>query len=242
MKRGIATLFILFLLAGTTYAQRGTIDGNPPELSDSIDVNTSGAIQNDILSYDGSTWIPSDDLIVNSITYGDTYWDDLRVGLGGVQVGVSAPSWTDYKGGQVLAFGGGPADDNKVTFITQMPHGYKIATDVKPHIHWTLEDNTSCDVHWVFTHSCAPIGSAFPAETTLIVNAASPGVTDEHEVSGMGTISGTALTGPSFVTIGSLTRDATDAADTCDGKDAYLLEIDYHYEIDTPGTRDELDK
>jgi hypothetical protein len=209
-----------------SHASEGIIYVSPQngyELYEIHDVSnqTENAIANDILAYNGTAWINTADIFVNGITLGS-----------------SAPDWVAYKGGEYLCFDGGVASTESVSFNVQTPHERKDGTDIELHVHWVLEDNTSCNVVWDVTYSWANIGSAFPAQTAFSNTIASSGVTDEHTYSDLVWIDGTGKIGSSMLIL-SATRDATDAADTCDSKDACVLEFDLHYEVNRPGSPQE---
>lgn len=174
-----------------------------------------------------------------------TVFDDLRTPLTAIRItgpgGTTPPDEVLYKGSVVLAFGGAGTDDEKAFFVVQIPHTYKEGSNITPHIHWTPEDNGAGNVRWVLTYSWANVGSAFPAESTDTQVFACDTVTDKHQVDGFTAISGTGKTISSML-LCSIQREDSDASDTYDSKDAYLLEIDFHFEKDTVGSRQILTK
>ena len=123
----------------------------------------------------------------------------------------------------------------------QLPHSYLEGSDIDPHIHWVAEDNTGGNVQWQLTYSWANIDAAFPAATTSNITAAAAVVTDEHEMSSFSDIDGTGKTISSML-LCSLKRNSSNALDTYNGKSAYFIEVDFHYEADTIGSRTELAK
>lgn len=174
-----------------------------------------------------------------------TVFDDLRTPLSALRItgpgGTTPPDEVLYKGSVVLAFGGAGTDDEKAFFIVQIPHTYKEGSDVTPHIHWTPEDNGAGNVRWVLTHSWANTGAAFPAETTDTQVFACDTVTDKHQLDDFTVISGAGKTISSMI-LCSIQREDSDGSDTYDNKDAYLLEIDFHFELNTMGSRQILAK
>ena len=181
---------------------------------------------------------------VKEITYTDTFWDDARVAINALKLsGTKPPTWTAYKGSRVLAFSDQAVEANEeiVYFVMQLSHKYKIGSTLEFHVHWVPEDNTAGNVRWLFTYSWADIDGAFPAESTLVVNAATPEVADKHTLSGLGDLTGSA-SGVSSMILCSLKRNSSNAGDTYTGKDAYLTECDFHFEIDMPGSREEYAK
>ena len=66
-----------------------------------------------------------------------TVFDDLRVPISAIRLaGAQPPSETAYKGGSVLAFSS--VADKTIYFTVQIPHSYKEAAIIEPHIHWVL--------------------------------------------------------------------------------------------------------
>lgn len=169
-----------------------------------------------------------------------TVFDDIRTPLTAIRItgpgGTTPPDEVLYKGSVVLAFGGAGTDDEKAFFVVQIPHSYKQGSNIVPHIHWTPEDNGAGNVRWVLTYSWANIGSAFPVESTDTQVFACDTVTDKHQIDGFTAISGTGKTISSML-LCSIQREDSDASDTYDNKDAYLLEIDFHFEKDMVGSR-----
>jgi hypothetical protein len=148
------------------------------------------------------------------------------------------PKWEAYKGGLVAKFEDkSPASaEQAVIFICQIPHGYKEGTDIQPHVHWIGEDTTAGDVVWKLTYSWANVHDPMPAEAAIYVTA--PNVTaqaDVQQASDFPIISGVGKE-ISSILICTLSRNSTNAADTFNGKDAFLLEIDLHFLRDTCGS------
>ncbi len=181
--------------------------------------------------------------------YGDFFplaipeWMDIQVPVNAVKLSsIKPPAWTAYKGGLVLAFGDEAAEGNEeiIYFDIQMPANYKEGTDVKFHLHWVGEDNTAGNVAWKFTHSAANVGEVFPGETT-VMGVAPNGATDVLLEADIATIDGTGEKVQSMI-LCSLRRNSSNAADTYTGKEAYLVEADFHIQIDTMGSATEDEK
>jgi hypothetical protein len=165
-------------------------------------------------------------------------WDDMRIAIGNVTLpSVQKPTWTDFKGGKVLAFAdqANLANEERVFFVAQLPHSYKEGTDLYAHIHWIGEDNTAADVAWQLSYSWQSFTDAFPAETNVVAIAANNLTIDAHNISELATLDGTGQRISSML-ICSLRRNSSNAADTFTGKDAYLLELDFHFAMDTLGS------
>lgn len=170
-------------------------------------------------------------------------WFDIQVPVTALRLsGVKPPSWTDYKGSQILAFSDEAVEGNEeiVFFAVQVPASYKEGTNIKMHIHWVGEDNTAGNVLWKFTYSWANIGDALPGETTVAV-AAPNGATDTVLEIDLATMDGTDKKIQSTI-LCSLKRNSSNVADTLTGKDAYLMEADFHMQINTLGSQEENTK
>jgi len=178
------------------------------------------------------------------------YWDDLRFPTESVrQVSGKEPSPTSYRGGLVLAFGS--IQDNAVTFNAQLPHGTVMHSNLNFHVHIVLPTAGAGagaeNVKFDFTYSWAGIGAAFPASTTLsqtfdVQNDSA----DTHYLKSLGTVlyansnQATTAGGVSNMLICSLSRDVSVANNYSD--DVYLVEADFHFRTDSPGSRESAEK
>ena len=171
-------------------------------------------------------------------------WADMRVPVNAVKVpGAQSPTWVDYKGTQVLAFSdqGVAGNEERVYFSIQLAHAYKEGSDISPHTHWVGEDNTAGDVVWQLSYSWANVYAAFPAETLLTVADANSATLDYHNIAEFSNIVGTGKTLSSML-LCELRRNSSNVLDTFAGKDAYLLEFDTHFQLDTLGAQQEFSK
>jgi len=173
----------------------------------------------------------------------NTVWDDLQVPISTARLPtMSPPNVTGYKGGQVLAFGN--VADSFIYFNAQLPHTYKEGTDIKLHLHWVIPTSGAGggaeNVKWDCSYSWANIDGTFPVASTGTVTVdVQNDVLDDHMVDTIVTISGSGKTISSML-ICSLNRDTAVANNY--GDDAYLVGIDFHHEINTMGSRQELSK
>jgi len=169
-----------------------------------------------------------------------SYYEDLRTPMNVLVKNPDRPPvLTVYKGGYVYAFEDQAVLIQSVSWVWQMPHNYKLGTDLYIHIHTVPEDATAGNVSWDFTYSVANIDESFPDETTVSSLQIMPGVADKHTYHELATIVGSGITSVSTMLICGLTRRSDLAADTFAGKDVYLLEVDMHYQIDSFGSREE---
>lgn len=172
------------------------------------------------------------------------WWEDIRVAVNTVRVPpAQPPTWTAYKGTQILAFADQAVEGNeeRVYFTVQFPHTYIEGTNIRPHVHWVGEDNTAGDVVWKLTYSWASMQGVFPTETAIIIASANSLTTDYHNYAALPEITGTGKE-ISSIMLCALKRNSSNAADTYSGKDAYLLEFDVHFLNNTLGSREELSK
>lgn len=171
-----------------------------------------------------------------------TVWDDIRVPAQSARLNPvqTKPDFSTFVGGtQTFQFD--PTSDETVHFSVQLPHNYKLGTDLKPHIHWSPNDTNTGSVVWKLEYTLANFEDTFPATSNLQVADPADGTALKHQIAPLGTIDGSGIDSLSTMIICALTRVATDGSDTYTN-DAALLEIDFHYEIDTLGSSDEFTK
>ena len=184
-----------------------------------------------------SPLLKADSISVGAVYYSDMYWDDLRVPLTNTRLNPanSEPDFEDCGDG-TFAWGFDADSDSAWTlnFITQIPHSYKEGTDICAHIHWQPEDTNTGDVVWKLAYTIANIDGSFSAVDTFRVLDTGSGTALEHQLIDFGDIDGSSTT-ISAIIKGNIARmgDATD--DDYTGI-AYGLELDFHYEIDSPGS------
>ncbi len=181
----------------------------------------------------------SDGLILDTPQY-----TDLRITLGSLSpVGAGAdPAKKLYKGGFVYEFN----TNEEVRFGTQLPHSYREGTDLYLHIHWTPHSRGTAEsghtVNWRVELSIANVNGVFPDPTTYNLTDTCDGTNDKAQVVGGQTIDGTNI-GISAMILGRLYRAAGDTwATNTSGNLPGALELDFHYEVDSFGSRQEYIK
>jgi hypothetical protein len=166
-------------------------------------------------------------------------WEDVRVPVQNLKVPVTKnPDWVSFKGGQVLSFEDQAveANEERVYFLCQFPHRMSPGTNIQPHIHWVSEDQTAGDVVWKLSYTWANEFEEIPAETEItVVSPVNTAIADYHKVSDFAQIDGTGKKFSSLL-ICSLRRNSNNVLDTYAGKNALLLEVDIHFQVDRPGT------
>ena len=170
-------------------------------------------------------------------------WDDLRFPTQTINLtGSSAPpavdtTAADYPGS--LKFS--DTSDNSVIITCQMPHRWKKATAIRPHIHWCKPTASANTVAWRLTYRI--IGN--PGETPGAWSSPITGTNvagdhtaaNNHVITSFGDVAMTDKE-ESVIVMFNLTRDVSE--------DSYadyarLYEFDLHYESDKPfGTTSEI--
>jgi hypothetical protein len=176
-------------------------------------------------------------------------WDDMRIVPGTFDLPGSAdPAYVNYQPG-----GGGQtyrayefAQGDVANFTVQLPHNYKQGTAIKPHVHWTPgtrgNEEIGRTVGWKLAYSMANVNAAFPASSTATMTDSVTGTDHYHEISPSATITSTAAQ-VSAMLMCAIKRSTDDTwAGTSSGQLPLLLEVDFHYQIDTLGSRQELVK
>jgi hypothetical protein len=131
-------------------------------------------------------------------------------------------------------------------FVVQIPHDYAEGTVIFPHIHWVPSENGASGPtvpRWGLQYTWANIRETFPAYSTIYGTTAVPDevlVKDRHYLTPLGPISGTGKTLSSML-VCRIFRDGDNAADNFAGL-AGALEIDFHYQRNTLGSRSEYEK
>jgi hypothetical protein len=175
-----------------------------------------------------------------------TVWDDLRVSLDKGSSSASLEFVWGSAGPQIWYF-----RDNEgleaMSFVVQLPHSWKEGTTIYPHIHWLPKASESGNVEWNLDYSWqnydAATPLAFPAYTTSTVVISGPFVANTHRITSL--TGGTGLDGTtkkiSSVLICRIWRNSSNVADSY-RDDAGLLSLDFHFQIDTVGSRAEYVK
>ena len=165
----------------------------------------------------------------------DDCYDDLSISMAQVRAPASlSPTWTPYKSSQVPAFS--DTQVNVLYFSAQLPHSYKEGSNLEFHIHVAYPDAVAGNSVWYFTYSWANIGDAFPAPSSATVTKSSIGVVDGHQLIELkADIDGTGKK-ISSILLCSIQRTGTHGDDNY-GNVIYLVSGDFHYQIDSLGSR-----
>lgn len=212
-----------------------------------LTVATNGTDIDDLenmVDNDNSTF-SGDSAALGAVYYTDTYYDDIRVPLNNTKLTPtkSEPVLDDIGDG-ILAYGfDADADSTEALhFVAQMPHGWKIGTNISAHIHWMPSTTNEGNVLWKMKYRAAGIDSVFTAVDSFYLVDAGDGTAWKHQIFSLGNISSDSIGGGvSGIIIGSIARVGEDGTDTYTGS-AYGLEIDFHYQIDAPGSPETFSK
>lgn len=182
-------------------------------------------------------------IIPGNVFLSPTAWDDLRVPLSTTRNPSDAPGYGTFKNG-TLAFAFDKTTDEMLYFETQIPHNYKLGTNLDAHIHWAPSDTGVGGVVWCLEYTIQYPNAAFGATTTDCARQIGSGTAYQHQLIDIEVIAG--ITGSiSAVIIGRVFRDANSSegkgTDDYDA-DAFGLSFDIHYQIDSFGSRQETMK
>jgi hypothetical protein len=172
-----------------------------------------------------------------------TVWEDLRFPSQALKLsGTKPPTWTTYQGGEVLGFSDQAivGNEERVSFVAQLSHSYKEGSTIYPHLHWISTDTSTGNVVWKLSYSWGNWAGTFPTATTTTMTVAKSVVLNYHSMDSFSPISGTGKE-ISSILICDLSRNSSSAADTYTAT-AYLAEVDIHLELNTMGSKDELEK
>jgi len=193
-----------------------------------------------------------------------TLWEDLRVNAGAIRPGGNSPTWGTVAANAPFNgnlnrwwFDWNAVHEDEVEFEAELPHNYKEGTNIECHVHWVPEAGAGANacVKWGLEYTWANQGSTFPATTTIYTDATDDStqtvqaenlVVSRHyvsvfEVDGVGVhgdpavIDGTEPKTMSSSIVCRLFRNTSHADDDYNDE-AGLLHVDFHYQVDGPGS------
>lgn len=175
----------------------------------------------------------------NAVTDAEGYWEDLRFPAQGINpAGSPSPATVDdttFPG--TLLFG--DSTDQYIAGVAQLPHSWQRGSAVRPHIHWAKTTSASGTVAWRLKYVVADIGEAFEAysaaqEGTLAVSDGN--TAHKHALTSFPEIA-LADVGESSMILWQLYRDVSEDSY---GASARLFELDFHFQTNKAGTKDEI--
>lgn len=176
-----------------------------------------------------------------------TVWDDMRIVPGSFdRPGVSDPSYVAYdiNGSGTITYLTEWAKNDLASFTVQLPHSYHQGEDILVHLHWTAGPNgageNGATVGWKIVYSWTNLDGTFPNPSTADLSDACDGTDHKHQMTSNVTVTGSGKTISSML-ICNIVRTDTGADDTWAGSGAgnipMLLEVDFHFPLDTVGSR-----
>lgn len=175
-----------------------------------------------------------------------TVWEDLRVPVTSTKLGgTKDPGFSKFKdngsGSQgVFVYHFDKSTEEELYFTVQMPHSWKEGSTIYPHVHWAPIDTDTGTVVWGLEYTWASIDGTFGNTTLLDFTAdAGDGVAYKHQI--IGSNDGIIATNKTLSSM-LICRIYRNVASDTYNNDAALLEIDFHYEMDTIGSRAVLTK
>lgn len=212
-------------------------------------VSSSGLVSAGTGKFGGATSYSSFEADGTLVFTGDaTTWDDIRIVPGSFdRPGSSDPSLQTWQPGgsgatyNVWCFN----QSDYVIFSCQVPHNYKIGSTLYIHVHWTPHDRGTAEatktVAWKVDLSLVDLDGVFPSSETIDLTDTCDGTNDKHQMTPDVAITATASKVSAMI-IGKLYRDSGDTWVGTGANAPAILELDLHYEIDTPGSRQRLAK
>lgn len=175
-------------------------------------------------------------------------WDDMRITPGSFdRPGVSDPNYVIYypNGGGLGVYLPEFNTDDFASFTIQLPHSYKQGADIYVHLHWTPGARGTAEsgklVGWKIDYSWANIGGNFSDMQTIDLSDACDGVNHKHQMTADVLLTGMgAGKNISSMLIYNIRRTDGGADDTwatnTTGNLPLLLEVDFHYPMDSLGS------
>jgi hypothetical protein len=171
-----------------------------------------------------------------------TLWDDLRCPVSALAPGATPADPIVYGPSGAVRIRGfnGAGTTESMDFTAQLPHSYKEGTNLEPRIHWCPSTNDAGNVIWHLDYYWLNLNGTIPALTQVDTGAvAAGGVAWKHLVAELPVISGAGKLISSMLMC-RIWRDPT-GLDTYP-EDAGLLEVDFHFQQDAAGSRQEFVK
>ncbi len=194
------------------------------------------------------------DIYGNEVVHNPAYWDDIRVPVTSTRKGASKmPGF-----GKILDNGSGSqgvfaelfshSTEEELYFSVQLPHNWKQGSDLHAHVHWSPVTNGAAGekVCWGLEYSIQEVHGVFPSTVIAYNDTAALDedlIADKHYLTEIVEIDMSGVDSVSPMLVCRVFRDATGTGGTDSyTNDAALLEFDFHYQIDTIGSRTEYTK
>ena len=169
-------------------------------------------------------------------------WEDLRVAASTTRITpvTSKPDFATFISGDLKTPSVDASSKECVTFQVQMPHAWKLESDVVAHVHYAPNTTNVGTVAWTLEYTLQEINAgAFPAPTVITATDTTAGVQWGHEYADFAAIDMSGIDTVSAMFVCALCRNAP--FDTFTGE-TQLLEFDMHYQVDGFGSPSETAK
>jgi hypothetical protein len=229
-------------------------------ISSYVSTNFTGAVTLNSAVYLASTLVDNGAVSINStlkagntsvnaldvgsdLTYKDTFWDDIRVPLTtGAKGGVKDPGYAVFGGTVCYAYHFDDSAEEELIFTMQIPHDYKLSTTMDIHIHYSPDTANTGNVVFGVDYIISTINGTFPASATVVTQSFTVSSASQYKhLFAAFTSAIPAQANLSSILQGRVYRAANLSGDTLVG-DVSIHEIDFHYEVDSPGSRTKTNK
>lgn len=181
----------------------------------------------------------------STIYYPEPVWDDIRIAAtSGKLAGTNDPIFSkiiDNGAGSrgvytyLFEYHALAAQEDEIHFTIQLPHGYAEGTDLYPHIHWCSPTTpVNKNIVWALEYTWYNYKEVIP-NTEIITGTFAVSTAFSQEMAQLSKISGAGKKISSMLS-GRLFRNSSSIDDTYTTEGIYLLEIDFHYQSDSPGS------
>jgi len=123
---------------------------------------------------------------------------------------------------------------NEIFFTAQLPHKYKEGSNIEPHCHFSNKTTSTGDVCWGLEYLWVNV-NGMGGNTTVVESGLTVGTQGEHKAINISVLDGTGKKISSILQC-RLFRDPANVLDTFT-EDIYLGDFDFHFEINTQGSR-----
>jgi hypothetical protein len=169
-------------------------------------------------------------------------WDDLRVSpfSASIGAGVRPPNIVKFKDNGlgstgVYVYGFDEKQEEELFFEVQLPHSWVEGSDIRPHVHFTTPTQTATTLTWGLEYTWATINGVY-GDTNILSQAIDCPVAYTHTICPLGTISGT---GKKISSILICRVFRTTGGYVGNG---ILLSVDFHIQLNSMGSYNELNK
>ena len=164
------------------------------------------------------------------------HWEDLRTPATNLKQGGAD---TDTDGSLLFSH----STTENTYAILQMSHGWVEGSSIEPHLHWSKTTDASGDVVWQIRYRVFSLNELIPEWSGWLDIESREGTLASDQRHILDDFPAITMSGDTFSCMLSFhIRRKHDDTDDDYAADAKLWEFDIHYQIDTPGTIEELRK